>query len=75
MSRNTYTHLNAKNSAVVLERSLSVITLPFVLGLIALRQLEGTWKQLGQLGESLLQGDRLPILNKRCSSTQNSTDP
>jgi hypothetical protein len=68
------TDLNPNGKEVGLERSLSLITLPFVLGLVALRQVENRWGKLGQLTESLLQGEQLPILDRRCSSAQNSAD-
>ncbi len=54
---------NARNS-VGLGRSLSLVTLPILVGLIALRQLERQLGALGQLSESLLQGEQLPILKK-----------
>jgi hypothetical protein len=63
-----------QGKGVGLERSLSLITLPFVLGLVALRQVEANWGKLGQLTESLLQGEQLPILDRRCPGTQNSVD-
>jgi hypothetical protein len=65
---------NPKEKGVGLERSLSLITLPFVLGLVALRQVENRWGKLGQLTESLLQGEQLPILDRRCPGTQNRAD-
>jgi hypothetical protein len=65
---------NPKEKGVRLERSLGLITLPFVLGLMALRQVENRWGKLGQLTESLLQGERLPILDRRCPGAQNSAD-
>jgi TRAP-type C4-dicarboxylate transport system permease small subunit len=66
------TEPNPKGNAVGLERSLSLITLPFMVGLVALRQVENRWENLGRLTESLLQGEQLPILERRCSGTQNS---
>jgi hypothetical protein len=53
-----------------LERSLSLVTLPVVLGLITLRQVEHQFGKLGQLTESLLQGEKLPILDRQDSSTK-----
>jgi TRAP-type C4-dicarboxylate transport system permease small subunit len=70
MSRNAPTHLNARSHAMGLERSLSLITLPVVLGLITLRQVEHQFGKLGQLTESLLQGEKLPILDRQGSSTK-----
>jgi hypothetical protein len=77
MSRNASTHPNSRTNAVGLERSLGLITLPVVLGLITLpvvlglitlRQVEHQFEKLGQLTESLLQGEKLPILDRRGSS-------
>jgi TRAP-type C4-dicarboxylate transport system permease small subunit len=68
MSRNASTHPNSRTNAVGLERSLGLITLPVVLGLIILRQVEHQFEKLGQLTESLLQGEKLPILDRRGSS-------
>jgi hypothetical protein len=65
---------NPKEKGVGLERSLSLVTLPFMLGLVALRQVENRWENLGRLTESLLQGEQLPILERRCSGTQNSAN-
>jgi TRAP-type C4-dicarboxylate transport system permease small subunit len=70
MSRNAPTHLNARSHAMGLERSLSLITLPVVLGLVTLRQVEHQFGKLGQLTESLLQGEKLPILDRQGSSTK-----
>ena len=50
-----------------LERSLGLITLPVVLGFITLRQVEHQFGKLGQLTESLLQGEKLPILDRLSS--------
>jgi hypothetical protein len=76
MSRNSQPNpgLNPSANAVGLERSLSLILPPFLFGLMALRQAERQWERLGQLSESLLQGEQLPILDRRCSDTQNSVD-
>jgi hypothetical protein len=68
------TNPNPRGNGEGLERSLSLITLPFVLGLVALRQVEDRWGKLGQLAESLLQGEQLPILDRRCPGAQNSAD-
>jgi hypothetical protein len=70
MSRNVPTHPNARIHVMGLERSLSLITLPVVLGLITLRQVEHQFGKLGQLTESLLQGEKLPILDRQGSSTK-----
>jgi hypothetical protein len=70
MSRNAPTHPNSRSHVMGLERSLSLITLPVVLGLITLRQVEHQFGKLGQLTESLLQGEKLPILDRRGSSTK-----
>jgi hypothetical protein len=67
-------HYN-RGSAAHLEQPLGLIAIPVLLGLIGLRQAERTITQLGQLSESLLQGERLPILSRRCSGVQNSADP
>lgn len=67
-------HYNKTNTAH-LEQSLGLIAIPVLLGVIALRQTERAVTQLGQLSESLLQGERLPILDRRCSGVQNSADP
>jgi hypothetical protein len=76
MNRNTLNHVDPSLNVrgIGLERSLSLITLPFVLGLVALRQVENRWGKLGQLTESLLQGEQLPILDRRCPGAQNSAD-
>jgi hypothetical protein len=70
MSRNAPTHPNSRSHVMGLERSLSLITLPVVLGLIALRQVEHQFGKLGQLTESLLQGEKLPILDRQGLSTE-----
>jgi hypothetical protein len=76
MNHNSLNHVdpNLNVREIGLERSLSLITLPFVLGLVALRQVENRWGKLGQLTESLLQGEQLPILDRRCPGAQNSAD-
>jgi hypothetical protein len=70
MSRNVPTYPNSTRHVMRLERSLSLITLPVVLGLITLRQVEHQFGRLGQLTESLLQGEKLPILDRQGSSTK-----
>ena len=56
------------------EQSLSLVTLPVLVGLVALRQMErrsGTFGgALGQFSESLLQGEQLPILKKVFGRTE-----
>ncbi|WP_404784371.1 hypothetical protein [Altericista sp. CCNU0014] len=64
-----------RSNAAGLERSLGLIAIPVLLGLVALRQVERQLTQLGQFSESLLQGERLPILDRRCSGVQNSDRP
>jgi hypothetical protein len=61
--------MNARNS-VGLGRSLSLATLPVLVGLITLRQLERQLGALGQFSESLLQGEQLPILKKVFGRTE-----
>ena len=61
--------VNAR-SCVGLGRSLSLATLPVLLGLITLRQIERQLSTLGQFSESLLQGERLPILKKVFGRTE-----
>jgi hypothetical protein len=61
-------------NAALLEQSLGIIAIPVLLALVALRQGERKLTQLGQLTESLLQGEQLPILDRRCSGAQNSAD-
>jgi hypothetical protein len=76
MSHNPLTNSepNTKANAAGVERSLSLLCLPLLFGLVTLRQVERQWGQLGQFAESLLQGEQLPILDRRCSSAQNRVD-
>jgi hypothetical protein len=64
-----YYDMNAR-SCVGLGRSLSLVTLPILVGLLTLRQLERQLGALGQLSESLLQGEQLPILKKVFGRTE-----
>jgi hypothetical protein len=61
--------MNAR-SCVGLGRSLSLVTLPFLVGLVTLRHIERQFSTLGQLSESLLQGEQLPILKKVFGRTE-----
>ena len=75
MSHKSLAHHDVNSrSSVGLGRSLSLVTLPVLLGLITLRQIErqlGTFGgALGQFSESLLQGEQLPILKKVFGRTE-----
>ncbi len=71
MSHKSSLHQNGKaGSCVGLGRSPSLVTLPVLMGLITLRQIEQQLGALGQFSESLLQGEQLPILKKVFGRTE-----
>lgn len=57
-----------------LEQWVGVLAVPVLMGLVGLRQAEKTLIQWGEWSETLIQGDRLPILDRWCSSAQNPTE-
>lgn len=65
MSHKSSLHQNGNTrSCVGLGRSLSLVTLPVLMGLIIIRHIEQQLGTLGQFSESLLQGEQLPILKE-----------
>ncbi|NJL01149.1 MAG: hypothetical protein HC838_18250 [Spirulinaceae cyanobacterium RM2_2_10] len=45
-----------------LQMALSALTLPFILGLVALTAAGQQLRELGEVSEELFRGDRLPVL-------------
>jgi hypothetical protein len=51
------------NQSNCVQICLSLITVPFVCGLLVVESLERELLELGQASEEVFRGDRLPILN------------
>ncbi len=60
------------NPSNKLDPTLGFITVPILTGFVLLRQSGQLLQQLGQLSESLLQGEQLPILERQSSGCYES---